>query len=272
MRRVLVKVGGETLLDPQDRARLAADLAGVRAQGVQLCVVHGAGPQITALGAKLGIHSTFRGGRRVTDAAMLEAVAMAMAGQVGPLLLASCLAAGLPAVSTPAASAGCVVGLKRPPRPVPGEAEPVDFGLVADVARVDPTLLEALWHADLVPLLSSLVADPQGQLLNLNADTMVTALTEAVRFDDVVLLTGVPGVFRNLADPSSHLPELAARDLKPLLASGAIQGGMIAKLEEVGAILERGAKAVWIVGYKDAGAVTSALSGRAGTRTVVRAD
>jgi acetylglutamate kinase len=90
MRRVLVKVGGETLQDPLDRARLAQDLAGVRDQGVQLCVVHGAGPQITALGQRLGVQSTFRGGRRVTDAAMLEAVAMAMAGQVGPLLLAAC--------------------------------------------------------------------------------------------------------------------------------------------------------------------------------------
>lgn len=271
MRRVLVKVGGETLKEPADRDRLAADLAGVRDQGVQLCVVHGAGPQITSLGQRLGVQSTFRGGRRVTDPAMLEAVALAMAGQVGPLLLASCLAAGLPAVSTPAASGGCVVGRKRPPRPVPGEAGPMDFGLVADVARVDGRLLEALWGAGLVPLLSSLVADVHGQLLNLNADTLVTALTEQIRFDDVVLLTGVPGVYRDLADPTTHLPELGAADLRSLIDSGAVTGGMVAKLEEVGAILKRGAKAVWILGFQEPGAVTAALAGQPGLRTVVRA-
>jgi acetylglutamate kinase len=271
MRRVLVKVGGETLKDPRDRARLAHDLAGVRDQGVQLCVVHGAGPQITALGQRLGVRSTFRGGRRVTDAAMLEAVAMAMAGQVGPLLLAACLEAGLPAVSTPAASGGCVLGRKRPPRSVPGEAELVDFGLVADVAQVDGRMLEALWGAGLVPLLSSLVVDAHGQLLNLNADTLVTALTERVWFDDVVLLTGVPGVYRDLEDKSSHLPELLDTDVRSLIDSGAVQGGMVVKLEEVAAILQRGANAVWIVGFQEPGAVTAALSGQPGLRTVVRA-
>lgn len=270
MRRVLVKVGGETLKDPADRARLAADLARVHAQGVQLCVVHGAGPQITALGQRLGIPTVMVGGRRVTDSAMLEAVALAMAGMVGPQLLAACLVAGVPAVSTPAASGGCVLGTKRPPRVLPGSAEAIDFGLVADVASVDVRLLEALWAAGLVPLLSSLVADASGQLLNLNADTLIAALTDAVHFDDVVLVTGVPGVFGDLADPTSHLPELTTAEIPPLIASGAIQGGMVAKLEEVMTILAKGARAVWIVGYRDDAAVSAALTGSAGVRTVVR--
>lgn len=270
-RRVLVKVGGETLRESADRARLAADLRAVVADGAQLCVVHGGGPQITALAEKLGLQSTFRGGRRVTDEPMLGAVAMALLGQVGAELLAACLGAGVPAVSTPAASFGCVVGKKRPPRKVTGEAEPVDFGLVADVAQVSPQLLEALWAGGLVPLLSSLVADAQGQLLNLNADALVTGLTQAARFDDVVLVTGVPGVYGDLADPSTHIAQLRASELPDLLASGAIQGGMIAKLEEVAAILKHGAQAVWIVGYKDEGAIAQALCGGPGLRTVVRA-
>jgi acetylglutamate kinase len=154
---------------------------------------------------------------------------------------------------------------------VPGEAELVDFGLVADVEQVDGRMLEALWGAGLVPLLSSLVVDAHGQLLNLNADTLVTALTERVRFDDVVLLTGVPGVYRDLEDKGSHLPELLDTDVRTLIDSGAVQGGMVVKLEEVAAILQRGANAVWIVGFQQPGAVTAALAGQPGLRTVVRA-
>lgn len=270
-RKVLVKVGGETLKEPADRLRLAQDLRAVLDQGAHLTIVHGAGPQITKLAERLGVSSVFKAGRRVTDAAMLEAVAMAMAGQVGPQLLAACLQAGVPAVSTPAASAGVAVGRKRPPRKVTGEPEPVDYGLVADIEATDGTLLHALWQAGLTPLLSSLVADRQGQLLNLNADSLVTSLTRAVRFDDVVLVTGAAGVYRDLADPQSLLPELTAAELPGLLESGVVQGGMIAKLEEVQTILAQGASAVWIVGFQEPEAIAQALAGRPGRRTVVRA-
>ena len=270
MRKILVKVGGETLQDAGDRARLADDLAQAqRTLGAELCVVHGAGPQITRLGERLGLQSTFRAGRRVTDAPMLDAVAMAMGGQVGPALLASLLQAGVRAVSTPAASGAWAVGKKRPPKPVAGEPEPVDYGLVADLDHVDAALVQALWAGGFVPVLSSLVCDAAGQLLNLNADSLVTGLTGALQFTDVVLVTGVPGVFRDLKDPSTHLPELRAADIAGLIASGAVQGGMIAKLEEVAAILARGAGTVWIVGYQEPGAIGAALGGGPGLRTRV---
>ncbi len=274
MRTILVKVGGETLLAADDRARLAADLQQVVSadKDRRLCVVHGAGPQITKLGERLGLTSTFRAGRRVTDEPMLDAVAMAMCGQVGPALLASCLAVGLPAVSTPAASGGVAVGQKRPPMPVPGEADPVDYGLVADLASVDGRLLEALWTAGFVPLLSSLVSDASGHLLNLNADSLVTGLTKQLAFTDVVLVTGVPGVFRDLADPTTHVPELRAGDIDELIATGAVQGGMIVKLQEVQSILSRGAQTVWIVGFREPNAIADALAGNPGTRTRVRAN
>ncbi|MSP91549.1 MAG: acetylglutamate kinase [Myxococcales bacterium] len=267
-RRILVKVGGETLRAGPDRVRLAGDLAIVVASGALVGVVHGAGPQITALAARLGIASVMQGGRRVTDPVMLEAVGMAMCGQVGPLLLAACLGAGLRAVPIPACAGALVTGRRRPPRRVAGLAEPVDFGQVADVDRVDFALLDALWAGGFLPLISSLVADANGNLLNLNADTLVTALCRAGRFDDVVLVTGVPGVFRNVDDATSHLPSLAAADLPALLASGAIFGGMVAKLEEVQAIVASGVDRVWIVGAADR-AICDALDGTPGTRTVV---
>lgn len=270
-RRILVKVGGETLQAQPDRKRLAQDLRAVADSGHLLCVVHGAGPQITALASQLGVPSVFKAGRRVTDSAMLDAVALAMCGQVAPQLLAALLAAGVAAVATPAASGGLVVGRKRPPKAVRGEAEPVDYGWVADVAAVDPALVEALWQAGRVPVLSSLVADHQGQLLNLNADSLVTALVPPLRIDEVVLVTGVAGVFRDLSDAATHLPQLTAAEIAGLIESGAVQGGMIAKLEEVAQLLRSGVRQVTLVGYRDEGAIAAALAGRAGMRTVITA-
>ncbi len=269
-RKVLVKVGGETLKDPADRLRLARDCKAAVDAGAQLCLVHGAGPQITAMGQALGVQSVFKGGRRVTDAAMLRAVALAMCGEVSVDLLSAALAVGLRAVNLPAAAAGLVVGKKRPPKVVAGEAEPVDYGLVADVASTNPAVIQGLWQAGLVPLLSSLVADASGQLLNLNADSLVTALVPALGIDDVVLVTGVSGVYGQLDDPSTHLPELKDSDIAGLIANGTVTGGMVAKLEEVAAILKKGARQVSIVGYKDEGAIGAALTGGPGTRTVVR--
>lgn len=268
-RRILVKVGGETVKATADRERLARDIAAVVLMGAHVVVVHGAGPQITALAERLGVPSVMRAGRRVTDASMLRAVAMAMCGEVATDLLGALLGAGVAALPLPAAAAGMVVGHKRPPKQVPGEAEPVDFGLVADVDTVRPRPVEGLWAAGLVPVMSSLVADAEGNLLNLNADTLVTALVPALRIEEVVLVTGVSGVFRKLDDPTTQLPSLRDTELNELVQSGAVQGGMVAKLEEISRILRTGAERVVITGYRDEGAIAAAVTGQPARCTVV---
>ena len=270
-RRVLVKIGGAALLAPDDRARIARDLTVVHAAGAHLLIVHGGGPQATNLAKRLGHEPEFRGGRRVTDAAMLEIVKMALVGQAGTDLLAACLAAGLPAVSTSASSGRCVTATRRPPRGVAGEADPVDFGLVADVAAVNGHLLETLWRGGFVPALSSVVIDEDGQPLNLNADTLVRSLCDALPFDDVFFLADVPGVFADLERPESHLPVVQTNQISALIATGVVQGGMIAKLTEMAGIVSGGVQTAWIVGLHEPAPVSAALAARPGRRTAVRA-
>ena len=269
-RRVLIKVGGETIAGREDRRRFCEDLAAVRRTGAAVAVVHGGGPQATELGQRLGIESVFRGGRRVTDEATLEVVEMALVGRVGTELLATALGCGLPAVALTAGSGRLVRGVRRPPRRVGGESEPVDFGLVADVEAVDGRLLETLWSGGFVPLLSPLVVDMAGDALNLNADTLCSELASALAFDDVVYVTGVAGVYGQLGDPSSHLAEVGRDEIAGLIERGAVRGGMIAKLEDIGALLDTGVPTVWIVGFDEELPVASALSGAPGLRTAIR--
>ena len=269
-RRVLVKFGGATLADPRLRAALAADLAALPAD-VQLIVVHGGGPQTSALTKRLGLQPEFRAGRRVTDLATLEVAAWTLVGGVATEWLASLLHAGVRAVATPVASGGLVRSVRRPPRLVSGESEPVDFGEVADPAGVDPALCEALWAGGFVPVLSSLCVDDQGRRLNLNADTAARALAIGLAVDDVIAVADVPGVFGTLGRPETHLPKLSPSDVQRLIADGTVSGGMVAKLEEMVEQVDAGVGACWIVGADTPAPISGALAGAPGLRTCVRA-
>jgi len=271
VKRVLVKYGGAAIAAPADRARLMADLRGLVDAGHRVLVVHGAGPQMTGTARRLGLEPIFRGGRRITDHAMLEVVQMVLAGRVSTDMLASALAAGLAAVSIPAAAGGFVVAARRPPRVVPGWPEPVDFGLVADVASVDGALLDTLWAGGFVPIMSSLVCDPDGQLLNLNADSLVSGLARALDFDELIYVADVPGVFGDLDDPATHLADIAAGGVSALIDSGSIRGGMIAKLDEIAGLVGAGRGRAFIVGRDEPAPVTNAVTGRPGRRTCIHA-
>ena len=271
VKRVLVKYGGAAIAEPGDRARLMADLRALHDQGHRVLVVHGAGPQMTALARRLGIEPAFRGGRRVTDEAMLEVVQMELAGRVSTDLLAAALGAGLPALNLPAAAAGLVVARRRPPRLVPGWPDPVDFGLVADIEAIDGGPLRTLWNGGLLPILSSLVCTAGGRLLNLNADTLVSGLVRALPFDELVYVADVPGVFADLEDPGSHLARIRVGELPGLIEGGAIRGGMIAKLDEISGLLGPGLPRVFIVGRDEPSPVSSAIAGRPGRRTLIHA-
>ncbi len=270
-RRVLVKFGGATLADPRLRAALAADLATI-AGDVQLVIVHGGGPQTSALAKRLGLEPEFRAGRRVTDLATLEVAAWTLVGGVATEWLAALLHAGVRAVSTPVASGGLLRSRRRPPRKVSGEAEPIDFGEVADPAGVDPALCEALWAGGFVPVLSSLCVDDQGRRLNLNADTAARALAIGLKVDDVIAVADVPGVFGALGRVETHMPLLHPADVRRLVADGTVSGGMVAKLEEMVEQVDAGVGACWIVGAETEAPIRSALAGGPGLRTCVRAE
>ncbi len=243
-RLVLIKVGGEIVKTDEVHA-VAADVAALVARGARVLVVHGGGPQATALQKQLGIEPNVVAGRRITDAATLDVMKMIVGGQVNIDLCAALVAAG----ARPVGLHGAVRGVKRPPRVVSGGGpDPIDFGLVGDVTGFDTALLTLLWDGGFVPVLGCLATSDQGQVLNVNADVVANQAGKVLGATDMVLVTGAPGVLRDLDDPSSRLRRLTIADARAAIADGTVTGGMIPKLEESLAILGGDITAVHIVG------------------------
>ncbi len=267
---IVVKIGGGDVLDPQRRARFAADLAGLVADGRRVVVVHGGGPQATALTKRLGLEVEVVGGRRVTSPEVLEVAKMTLAGQVSVDLTVACRVAGVPAIGVAGAS-GLVSAVKRPPRVVSGSGgEPVDFGEVGDVVDVDRDALERLVDAGFVPVMSSLCCSTEGRVLNINADVVACELAIAVGASALVLLTGANGVLVDLEDDATRFATLTVAEGRALIADGTVVGGMIPKLEEAFRVLDAGVERVCILPAQVPDVTRRALAGSTDLGTTLR--
>lgn len=245
---IVVKIGGE-LIGSGEAALLAADLRVLVDGGARVAIVHGGGPQATDLQKRLGIPVHQIAGRRVTDAATLDVMKMVLAGKLNVDLCATLAAAGLSPVGLHGASAQVVRATLRPPRPYPGAGpDPVDMGLVGDVTGFNLALLELLWSAGHVPVIACLGADDAGGVYNINADMVGNQLAAALRAERLFLVTSVPGVLRDIHDPSTRLATLTCAQARAAIADGTVVGGMIPKLEEAMAVIDQGVGAIHILG------------------------
>lgn len=266
---VVVKLGGEVVQGPH-MAAIAADVAKMRGGGTPVIIVHGGGPQATDLQKKLGQTPKIVGGRRVTDAETLDVMKMAVAGKVNVDLCAALVAAGAKPVGLHGASANTVLAQRRPPKVVTGGGpDPVDFGFVGDVVGVNSELLGLLGGAGYVPVLACLGADESGGVYNINADAVANQV--AIRLDAraLVLVTDVPGVLRDVADPSSRIPRLTIAEGKRAIEEGIITKGMIPKLEESFAAIGEGVRAVHVVGRLERGDLLRAVQEPGSVGTVL---
>lgn len=247
----VVKIGGELAYDVPKLSRTVG--AAVRAfldEGVKVCVVHGAGPQASALQKRFGLEPRQVAGQRVTDAETLEVMKMALGGQVSVEVSRAFALSNVPAICTTGVSSSLVTAKKRPPVQVNGFAEPVDYGLVGDIEGVNVQALESLAAAGFVPVLGSLGADTSGQPYNINADTVATRVASALKATRLLLVSNVPGVLKDKSDPSTRIPKLTPVEARAYIAGGQIVGGMIPKVEESLAQLEQGIDAIHIVGLE----------------------
>lgn len=266
---VIIKLGGEVVQGTHLSA-IAADVAEMRRADVPIVLVHGGGPQATELQKKLGQTPQIVGGRRVTDAETLDVIKMAVVGKVNVDLCAALIAAGARPVGLHGASACAILASRRPPRIVTGGGtEPVDFGFVGEVVGVNQDLIELLAGAGYVPVLACLGADETGGVYNINADAVANQV--AIRLDAraLVLVTDVPGVLRDLKDPSSRIAQMTIAEGKRAIDEGVVTRGMIPKLEESFAAISEGVRAVHVVGRLARGDLARAVTEPGSVGTVL---
>ncbi|MFL5301981.1 MAG: acetylglutamate kinase [Anaeromyxobacteraceae bacterium] len=248
MKNVVVKLGGEVVGSPEMDA-VAEDLKDLVNAGHRVAVVHGGGPQASALQKRLGQEPRIIAGKRYTDEATLDVMKYVVAGALNVELCAKLLAHGILGVGLHGASGHMIQAKRRPPRVMTGAGpEPVDLGLVGDVTGFNLQLLGDLQERGMIPVLACLGCDAGGQALNINGDTVASGLAGALRADALVLVTSTPGVLRDVKDPSSRIATMRKGDFERGVADGSISGGMIPKLEESFAVLAGGARSVVIVG------------------------
>ena len=222
----VVKYGGNAMVSAELRAAFAADMVFLRQAGLQPVVVHGGGPQISAMLEQVGLTSEFRGGLRVTTPETMRIVRMVLVGQVGQELVGEINAHGPLAVGLSGSDGGLFTAVRRSALV---DGEPVDIGLVGDVAEVNPTVVEQVLAAGQIPVVSTVAPDAAGVVHNLNADTAAAALAIALGARKLVVLTDVPGLYADWPDTASLISELSADQLAKLLPE--LAAGMVPKME-----------------------------------------
>ncbi len=262
-RTVVVKYGGSAIAaeDEQALSLFAEDVVLLRAIGIRPVVVHGGGPQIGALMARLGMVPEFRDGLRVTDAATLEIARMVLVGKVNRDIVGAINLHGPWAVGLSGEDAGFI------------RAEPRDpaLGYVGEVASVDPSILERLLRESLVPVVATIGSDTTGQAYNINADSVAGAVAEALGAEKLVFLSDVDGISTDRADGSSRLSSATPEQLSELVAAGVIAGGMIPKATACSRAVSRGVKSAHILDGRLPHALLLELFTQEGIGTMVSA-
>ena len=220
-RRIVIKYGGAAMAHAELREAVFRDLALLACVGVQPVVVHGGGPEINQWLKRLEIPAEFRDGLRVTDADTMDVVEMVLVGRVNKQIVNGLNQLGTRAVGL-SGSDGRLV-----------EARPWgdgSHGLVGDVARVNPDVLEPLLERGYVPVISSVAATPDdGRAHNINADTVAGELAAALEAEKLILLTDTPGILRDRDDPDSLIRKLRLSEARQLIDDGVVAGGMTPK-------------------------------------------
>jgi len=234
----VLKFGGEVVLDRPQLDHVLEAVADLTSRGWRFVLCHGGGPQVSDLTRRLGAEPNMVGGRRVTDLPTLRIAKQVLTGEVNVDVVAAALAAGLEAVGVAGVSARTVHARRRPPKVVSGGGpDPVDFGWVGEIIEIRTHLIHHLWEGGFTPVLSTLgVGDQDGEVrspvYNINADTVASAVAEALDADHLFLMTAVGGVLRDREDRATRIPRLDAAAAHQAIADGVINGGMIPKVEE----------------------------------------
>lgn len=269
----VVKFSGKVTENRENLASLAEELALLHQVGIKICVIHGGGKQLTELASKLGVAQTVIEGRRVTDDDTLELAKMIFAGKINTDILAALRQRGTNAVGLSGVDGNIVHAVKRPPKQIvnksTGATETVDFGNVGDVLEINTHLLSLLLDAAYLPVVSSLGADSEGSVFNINADTIAADIAVQLKAEKLVLLSDVNGIYLDPADEGTKISRLTVEQAEDMIATGKATGGMIPKIQSLVALLRNGVRSAHIISGTRRNALLSEVFTDEGTGTMI---
>lgn len=270
---VVVKYGGNAMIDDDLKRAFAADMVFMRHAGLHPVVVHGGGPQISTMLGRLGVDSEFRGGLRVTTGETMDIVRMVLVGQVGRELVGLINQHGPYALGMSGEDARLFTATRRG---TVVDGEDVDLGHVGEIVGVDPSAIRDVLAAGRIPVVSSIApeidgtGEPTGDVLNVNADTAAGALAAGLDAEKLVVLTDVEGLYRAWPDRASLIPEITASELRSMLPG--LTAGMIPKAEALLSAVDAGVRtAAMIDGRIEHAALLEVFTTR-GVGTMIRRD
>ena len=261
---VVVKYGGNALAGTSEHdalALFAEDIVLMHTVGIRPVVVHGGGPQINELLAKLNIASQFKDGLRVTDADTMAVVRMVLTGQVNPQIVSAINTFGYIAIGVSGEDAGLIKAKQRNP----------ELGFVGDVDKVNPEVLHGILNEGFVPVISTIGVDDSGQPYNINADTVAGAIASALGAEKIMYLTDIEGLRRDVSDASSLIKRISLQELQDLIDDGTVAGGMIPKVGSCMDAVRGGVRGAHILDGRIAHVLLLELFTDAGVGTMITA-
>jgi len=261
---VVVKYGGNALAGTSEHdalALFAEDIVLMHTVGIRPVVVHGGGPQINELLAKLNIASQFKDGLRVTDADTMAVVRMVLTGQVNPQIVSAINTFGNIAIGVSGEDAGLIKAKQRNP----------ELGFVGDVDKVNPEVLHGILNEGFVPVISTIGVDDSGHPYNINADTVAGAIASALGAEKIMYLTDIEGLRRDVSDATSLIKRISLQELQNLIDDGTVAGGMIPKVGSCMDAVRGGVRGAHILDGRIAHVLLLELFTDAGVGTMITA-
>jgi acetylglutamate kinase len=247
----VVKLSGKVTEDQDQLNSLAEEMTLCQQVGIHIAVVHGGGKQLTTIAERLGISQRIVNGRRVTDAETLEVAKMVFAGQINTDIVSALRRSGAETVGLSGLDGNTIHARRREIQRVlnqeTGEVETIDYGHVGDIVEINARLLRLLLDNGYIPVISSLGADEQGNVYNINADTIAAEIAVRLQAEKLILLTDVDGILRDRDDPSSRLSRVSVEEAERLVRERVVSSGMLPKIAAIAHLIRRGVRSAHII-------------------------
>ena len=267
----IIKIGGELLRDISSARKLLKQIATIHQFGIKVILVHGGGPQLTEMTEKSGQVSEFNNGRRVTDQSTISLAVMVLNGEVNTKLLAISVELGIPAIGISGIDGGMIVTKKR--EKIKDETgDLIDYGYVGDISSVNMDILNTQLDAGYIPIISSLTANADGVILNVNADTIAATIAYELSAEKLILMTSVPGILMDTNDKTSLISYINHDSLKKMKSNGKLTDGMLPKVDAIGLALDNGVSRVHIISSNSEDSLLTEIFTNHGTGTLIVKD